>query len=55
LAQNQRTEYRFALEFDEGITLNTTYACELRPAQASGRLSTIIPARIQVRPPTFSN
>jgi fibronectin type 3 domain-containing protein len=54
LAQNQRTEYRFALEFEEGITLNTTFACELRPDQASGRLSSILPARIQVRPATFS-
>jgi hypothetical protein len=55
LAQNQRTEYRFALEFAESILANTTFACELRPAQASGRLSSIIPARIQVRPAAFSN
>jgi hypothetical protein len=53
LTQNQRTEYRFALEFEEGVALNTTFACELRPAQASGRLSSILPARIQVRPATF--
>jgi Concanavalin A-like lectin/glucanases superfamily/Right handed beta helix region len=55
LAQNQRTEYRFALEFDEAIPSNTTFACELRPAQASGRLSSIIPARIEVRLPMFTN
>ena len=48
LATNQYVEDRYALEVAPGVPLQTTFACERRPASGGVRLDSVVPALIRV-------
>ena len=53
LATNQYVEDRYALEVAPGVPLQTTFACDLRPASGGVRLDSVVPALIRVGAPQF--
>ena len=50
LATNEYVEDRYALEVAPGVPLQTTFACQRRPASGGVRLDSVVPALIRSGP-----